>query len=158
MPSEQKPLTMSADREAVLRNRVNGYRCEPINQNLNFLECLLCGRKWHFEDGTGSKVCEAKARYAHLDIRDALAAYDAERTAHAEIQERLADALRTKGGHKQPCYYCGENCNSLAANPGKWPIPLCHPDDPGKVKWHHIGCVSERLERLAEAQRERDEK
>ena len=48
-------------------------------------------------------------------------------------------------GHKKPCYYCKEICNSLAGNPSKWPIPLCHPDDPGKVKWHHIGCVMERL-------------
>ena len=48
-------------------------------------------------------------------------------------------------GHKESCYYCKEACDSLAANPGRWPIPLCHRDDPGKVKWHHIGCVSERL-------------
>lgn len=48
-------------------------------------------------------------------------------------------------GHDEPCYYCGEPCSSVAANPGRWPIPLCHADEPGKVKWHHIGCVSERL-------------
>lgn len=48
-------------------------------------------------------------------------------------------------GHEAACYYCGKPCNSLAANPGQWPIPLCHEDEPGKVKWHHTGCVSERL-------------
>ncbi len=48
-------------------------------------------------------------------------------------------------GHNEPCYYCGEPCSSVAGNPGKWPIPLSHRDDPGRVKWHHIGCVSERL-------------
>jgi hypothetical protein len=49
-------------------------------------------------------------------------------------------------GHKQPCYYCGNLCNSLTGRPSLWPIPLCHADEPGLVKWHHIGCVSERLE------------
>lgn len=48
-------------------------------------------------------------------------------------------------GHDKPCHYCGEPCNSFAANPSLWPIPLCHADEPGVVKWHHIGCVSERL-------------
>jgi hypothetical protein len=48
-------------------------------------------------------------------------------------------------GHGEACYYCGEECNSLAGNPGRWPIPLTHPDEPGVVKWHHIRCVSERL-------------
>jgi hypothetical protein len=51
-------------------------------------------------------------------------------------------------GHKEPCYYCGEPCNSLHGNPNLWPIPLCHSDEPGVVKYHHTGCVSERLERL----------
>jgi len=51
-------------------------------------------------------------------------------------------------GHHEPCYYCGEPCNSLAASPSKWPIPLSHADEPGKVKWHHTGCVSERLIKL----------
>lgn len=48
-------------------------------------------------------------------------------------------------GHNEPCYYCGEPCDKLAGDPGKWPIPLCHSDEPGIVKWHHGGCVSERL-------------
>lgn len=48
-------------------------------------------------------------------------------------------------GHDEPCFYCGENCNSFAGNPSLWPIPLCHRDEPGIVKWHHIGCVTERL-------------
>lgn len=48
-------------------------------------------------------------------------------------------------GNDQPCYYCGEPCNSLAGNPGVWPIHLTHKDDPGKVKWHHIGCVQKNL-------------
>ena len=48
-------------------------------------------------------------------------------------------------GHEQPCYYCGEPCDSLAANPSKWPIGLCHSDEAGKVKWHHEGCIAYRV-------------
>ncbi len=48
-------------------------------------------------------------------------------------------------GHGVPCYYCHKPCDGLAGNPSKWPIPLTHKDDPGKVKWHHIGCVMSRL-------------
>jgi len=43
------------------------------------------------------------------------------------------------------CYYCGKITNNLSANPGDWSIPLCHRDEPGKVKYHHERCVSERL-------------
>lgn len=48
-------------------------------------------------------------------------------------------------GNGEPCYYCDEPCDGWAGNPSKWPIPLTHKNDPGKVKWHHIGCVSVRL-------------
>lgn len=51
-------------------------------------------------------------------------------------------------GHDEPCYYCGMLCNSFIGNPSMWPIPLCHSDEPGKVKWHHTGCVSLRLDKL----------
>lgn len=45
-------------------------------------------------------------------------------------------------GHGAPCYYCGEPCDSLAGNAGKWPIALAHNDDLGIIKWHHAACVS----------------
>ncbi len=61
-----------------------------------------------------------------------------------------------KQGHDALCYYCGEKCNSLAANPFVWPIPLSHADDPGVVKWHHIGCVSDRLHSAARLEAERN--
>ena len=48
-------------------------------------------------------------------------------------------------GHNKNCYYCGQLCDSLAANPGLWPIPLFHKNDPGKVNWHHIRCVTRKL-------------
>ena len=57
------------------------------------------------------------------------------------------------------CYYCGKMTVGCAGNPGEWPVMLCHADDPGVVKHHHVRCVSERLaevERLtAELDRER---
>jgi len=55
----------------------------------------------------------------------------------------LSQELSTIEGN---CYYCKKPVNNLAANPSEWGIPLCHSDEPGKVKAHHIGCVSERLE------------
>ena len=48
-------------------------------------------------------------------------------------------------GHGKACHYCGKACNCLAADPGMWPVALAHPDEPGVVKWHHGGCISERL-------------
>jgi len=58
------------------------------------------------------------------------------------LEKKLLNSIN---GHRTDCYYCDKECNALAGNPSLWPIPLCHPDDPGKVKYHHIGCVSERL-------------
>lgn len=49
-------------------------------------------------------------------------------------------------GHGESCYYCHKACDSLAGNPSMWPVGLSHPDDPGRMKWHHTGCVSERLD------------
>jgi hypothetical protein len=54
------------------------------------------------------------------------------------------------------CYYCGEKTNSIAGNPSGWCVFLCHSDDPGKVKHHHVGCVTQRLkeyEKLKELHR-----
>ena len=80
----------------------------------------------------------------------------------AEIERLQAelDALlapNPANGHGQPCYYCSEPCNAVAGNPEKWPIPLCHPEEPGKVKWHHVGCVSERLREVERLQAEKDQ-
>lgn len=63
-------------------------------------------------------------------------------------------ALASQERHGKPCYYCGKPVNDLSARPSELGIPLCHPDDPGVVKWHHIGCVSERLEQLAETRKD----
>jgi hypothetical protein len=60
-------------------------------------------------------------------------------------QGYFAGHSRPPEGHGEQCYYCHEACNSFAGNPGEWPVGLCHPDDPGKLKWHHVGCVSDRL-------------
>ncbi len=51
-------------------------------------------------------------------------------------------------GHAEKCYYCEKLCNSLSANPGDWPIGLCHRNEPGVVKWHHTRCVSDKLRKL----------
>lgn len=71
----------------------------------------------------------------------------------AELIERLTLAVGRIAGvnqelletKKYTCYYCGKETNDLSGNPGDWSIPLTHRDEPGKVKYHHISCVSERL-------------
>lgn len=40
-----------------------------------------------------------------------------------------------------PCYYCGEPTQSLAGDPGRWPLLFSHDDDPGVVRHHHTRCV-----------------
>lgn len=52
------------------------------------------------------------------------------------------------------CYYCGEMTNHLAGNPGKWPLLFCHGDKPGVTRWHHTGCVTERLRDSAQSARD----
>ncbi|MFI5296483.1 MAG: hypothetical protein ACHREM_00175 [Polyangiales bacterium] len=70
----------------------------------------------------------------------------------AALHERESATSGRFEGHDEPCYYCKETCDSLAGNPSRWPIALCHEDDPGVVKWHHVGCVSDRLHRIADAE------
>lgn len=65
-----------------------------------------------------------------------------------ETVEDLNDRLQIPAGHHAPCHICGEPCNSLAGNPGLWPIALAYSREPGIVKWHHTGCVSDRLTKL----------
>jgi hypothetical protein len=72
------------------------------------------------------------------------------------LEEAMAALGSPIEGHKSPCYYCKEPCDALAGNPGLWPIPLCHADEPGVVKWHHIGCVSDRLREYDRIVREVD--
>lgn len=55
------------------------------------------------------------------------------------------DEIIGNSGHDEPCYYCNEKCNNLAGNPSEWAVSLSHRDEPGKAKWHHVGCVTKRL-------------
>lgn len=88
----------------------------------------------------------AKAMFpgASGDVGDYIPRIVAKLESSAPPTEQATSPLGDQG-HNAPCYYCGEPCNTLAGNPGEWPIPLCHRDDPGRVKWHHSRCVHERL-------------
>lgn len=55
------------------------------------------------------------------------------------------DEVNSRIGHNQPCYYCGDPTDVFAGNPGLWPLPFPHADEPGVVKWHHTDCVMARL-------------
>ena len=97
-----------------------------------------------------------RARVEELEnvIFDAVEACDLKEFADARgylhvYIAKLRASLAALEGHEKPCHYCGELCSSVAGNPARWPIPLCHSDEPGVVKWHHVGCVSARLARLA---------
>lgn len=54
------------------------------------------------------------------------------------------------------CYFCGHKTDARSANPGLWPIYLCHSDEPGKAKAHCTSCVDQRLEALETLQTERN--
>lgn len=62
----------------------------------------------------------------------------------AENEAKRPDNIVGRG-HGASCYYCGEPVNNLHGNPWLWSVALCHADDPGRVKWHHTGCVTKRL-------------
>jgi len=48
-------------------------------------------------------------------------------------------------GEDGPCFYCGEQTCSVAGNPGRWPLVFCQPDGTGIARFHHTGCVTDRL-------------
>jgi len=52
------------------------------------------------------------------------------------------------------CYYCGKNTNSIAGNPSEWPLMFCHVDQPGVAQYHHISCVTKRLDLLLHLQKQ----
>jgi hypothetical protein len=54
-------------------------------------------------------------------------------------------------GHNRPCYYCGELCDNLSGDPGKWSVGYPEKEEPGKVKYHHMECLLKRLNLLEEA-------
>lgn len=59
--------------------------------------------------------------------------------------------------HGEPCFYCKEPIDNLAADPGKWNCgPLTQADDPGRVRPHHVRCVAERLARAEALEAEHD--
>ena len=47
-----------------------------------------------------------------------------------------------------PCVFCGEPTNSLAGNPGEWPLWFCEADGSGFARVHHVSCVQDRLSEL----------
>jgi hypothetical protein len=104
----------------------------------------------------------AEHEYSNEKIRNETQASIESHSEHSEIlvawkaykQGWLAGNSKPPEAHGESCYYCSVVCNALAGNPSFWPIPLAHSDEPGKVKWHHMGCVSSRLEQLANLQKE----
>lgn len=63
----------------------------------------------------------------------------------AAAEKGIQPAQLNVQGHDEACYYCGAKCSALDGDPARWPVALCHPEEPGVVKWHHSGCVSDKL-------------
>jgi hypothetical protein len=59
-------------------------------------------------------------------------------------------------GHEQPCSYCQEPCDNFSAMPSRWSLYFPDPDQMGTGlgRYHHMGCVVERMAALT-AQAER---
>ncbi len=93
-------------------------------------------KEYDYDTMSGKEYKEARKDY-FLNRKEVSTAI------HAKLQP-----VKVSGGHKESCYYCSKPTNCLSANPNEWAIPLCHKEEPGVVKWHHIGCVSERLAKL----------
>jgi hypothetical protein len=65
--------------------------------------------------------------------------------------ERLSQiASAPSAGHEKPCLYCGEPCDALAGNPGRWPVGFCHFGSHGVISWHHQSCLAAQVERLSQ--------
>lgn len=69
-----------------------------------------------------------------------------ERIRRARDNNGFRQRLRCEG-HGQPCYYCRLSIDGLAGDAGKWPLGLSHSDYPGVIRWHHMRCVVERLDK-----------
>jgi hypothetical protein len=74
--------------------------------------------------------------------------------AHERAEKAEALLGRVDDG---PCVECGETTESRAGNPGRWPVMLARADQPGRVRHHHVACVTAWLARAERAEAERDE-
>lgn len=61
----------------------------------------------------------------------------------AAVKEYLVHS--TIAGHGKTCAFCGEKCSVIHAKPSRWPVAFTHPGDNGVVRWHHIGCVQDKI-------------
>jgi len=97
-----------------------------------------------------------QCRYSADDAVWAALASERQNREAAEREVERLDSM-VAGGHDAQCFYCNEPCDSLAGNPGKWPIGLCIDDAaPGVTRWCHHECVMSRLRERDEARAEAD--
>lgn len=129
-----------------LIDRLNASR----NANRNHLEeqAKEIGRQAAALAEKGRELREAQDKLARMTAR-----WQASCEQGVEV-ERERDALLAQNcgqGHREPCTMCSEPINSLAGNPGLWPLRL------GNGGWTHVGCVNKALRERdvarAEAQR-----
>jgi TolA-binding protein len=157
LASCRRMLDQITDKSVLAALRDANARAEQAEKRVGELEAHIREQNDKWADDV-LRVEQAEKRVGELEgERDQLKwailnAGDVSFVGVPELSARIASlesALSAMEGHDKPCYYCGERCSRLSAFSSKWPVALCHEDEPGVVKWHHDGCVSERLARIA---------
>lgn len=98
--------------------------------------CPFCGDAMQVDEGL----------LQHVDESHCIIGWFSFELAKGAIRKWNARSLFPETqGHNMPCYYCAKPCDSYAGNPNLWPVAACHMDEPGVVKWHHTGCIMERI-------------
>lgn len=64
-----------------------------------------------------------------------------DRWADIEVTENKGNHEEMCGIHDGPCYVCGEQTSSYAADPSIWSIFLAHIDGQKKHRYYHIKCL-----------------
>lgn len=98
-----------------------------------------------------AEIARLNAEIAELNKQAVLSAcgFNARLTA-AESSLRVMSERAGDVGHGRLCSFCNEPINSYTGNATKWGLYFTDPDQlgTGKGRWHHEGCVVEKLAAL----------
>ena len=127
--------------EKALHGAVPSLITEAIRLKIPALDLAL------FEnmEGEVTPLQKAKAELAtlkkqHEELRESAAKWLRQRDLAFDREEALVTlmAARTTDGE---CPECGQLTQKNAGDPGRWPVLLPTPTEPGQMKTHHIACV-----------------
>ena len=127
--------------EKALQGAVPSMITEAIRLKIPALDLAL------FEnmEGEVTPLQKAKAeletlKKQHEELRESAAKWLRQRDLAFDREEALVTlmAARTTDGE---CPECGQLTQRNAGDPGRWPVLLPTPTEPGQMKTHHIACV-----------------